>query len=123
MCPPAAIQNILWWTYGQPQASIAPVKPINQPLSGLTVDFNRPITGFNSLICRSCLAASRYARHHACDRHRQWRMTYTLGNLTSLTLSSQGNYTLTVNAAGVADAGGNGLAGNLPPPAPKQVRR
>ena len=96
----------------QPTAQIAAVSPSirNTAIDQLSITFSEPIGGFsltnlqlnlnggvNLLTGSQSLTTSDNG------------MTWTLGNLTGLTLAS-GNYTLTLLSAGIGDEAGNSLA-------------
>jgi hypothetical protein len=107
-------QDVLWWTYGQPQATMSPVAATQTGgLSGVTLNFNRPVNGFNLADLSLTLNGSAVSLATTpLIGTPNGELSYTLANLASLT-SAAGTYVLTAGAAGLADAGGNSPASNL----------
>jgi hypothetical protein len=107
-------QDVLWWTYGQPQATITPVAATQTAgLPGVTLNFNRPVNGFNLADLSLTLNGSTVPLGSTpIIGTPSGEMSYALTNLTSLT-SAPGTYVLTASAAGLADGGGNSPASNL----------
>ena len=107
-------QDILWWTFGQPIVSVTPVNPnvSSSPVNSLTINSTRPLFGLNnstfSLMQNSQPIVFGSAPLIGTG---DGGLVYLVSNLASLT-GGLGNYTFTVNAAGVSDAAGNAAAAN-----------
>jgi hypothetical protein len=105
----AMAQNILWWTYGQPIISVSPVVPSLQssPLQSVTLNSTRPLLGLTA----SSLSLLENGQSISLGSvpliaSGNGGMSYTVGNLASLT-GNLGTDTFTATAAGPVDAGGN----------------
>ncbi len=107
--PANSFQDILWWTYGQPQMSVTPVSPdpATGPVNAVAVNATRPVQGLDpgdlSLTGDAAAVALGSTPAVATANGGQ---TYSVSNLAGFT-GVQGAYVLTVAAAGVSDAGGN----------------
>ena len=98
-----------------PTASIPAVtpNPRNTAVSTMTVHFSEAVTGFDRTDLTLALNGGSNLLGGSQTLTTGDNITYTLGNLSSLT-ATQGSYVLTLTAAGsgITDAAGNALAGN-----------
>jgi hypothetical protein len=107
--PANSFQDILWWTYGQPQTVVVPVANQSGGLANLTIDSTRPLTGFNQSSVSLTLNGNPVSLNTATISTNNGGLSYTLGNLTGLT-STSGTYVLSTNASNITDVGGNNPA-------------
>ena len=98
-----------------PTASITAVtpNPRNTAVSSLAITFSEAVSGVNLADLKLIRGSGSNLLTGSQTLTTSDNITYTLGNLSSLT-ATQGNYVLTLTTAGsrITDAAGNALAGN-----------
>jgi hypothetical protein len=103
--PAGSYQNILWWTYGQPQTSITPVANQSTGINSVTLNSNRPLTPFNLSSVSLTRNGQAVSLSTAQINTNDGGLVYTIGNLSGPTGVS-GTYVFTASATGLTDFGG-----------------
>ncbi len=94
-------------------AAISPAaSPRNTPVDSMTITFSAPVSGFSLANLQLSQDGGPNLLSGAQTLTSADNMTWTLGNLTGLT-GANGNYVLSLSAAGIQDAGDNTLPSDL----------